>query len=71
VNYLHEDADIYVPVTSVYEKFGKPVWLTEFGASGSNAEQAAFLNVMVPWLNQQKYVARYAYFADIAGAFVL
>jgi beta-mannanase len=60
---------MYGSVTSVYQKFNKPVWLTEFGASGSDEQQAAFLNVMVPWLNQQKFVARYAYFSDIAGEF--
>lgn len=41
---------------------GRPVWITEFAASGSTAEQNTFLEVVIPWLDAQPYVERYAYF---------
>jgi hypothetical protein len=41
---------------------GRKVWITEFGASGSIAEQNAFLQAVIPWLDAQDYVERYAYF---------
>ncbi|KAF2875363.1 hypothetical protein BDV95DRAFT_592068 [Massariosphaeria phaeospora] len=44
----------------VYEAGGKrPVWLTEFAAtSGDNVK---FLNDVLPWLDQQDWIERYAY----------
>lgn len=41
---------------------GRPLWITEFGAAGSDAEQAAFLGQALSWLESQDYVERYAYF---------
>lgn len=41
---------------------GRPLWITEFGAHGSDAEQAAFLAQALPWLEAQPYVEKYAYF---------
>jgi Glycosyl hydrolase catalytic core len=41
---------------------GRPVWITEFGASGSLDEQNTFLEIVMPWLDAQPYVERYAYF---------
>lgn len=41
---------------------GRPLWITEFGAHGSDAEQAAFLGQALPWLESQDYVERFAYF---------
>jgi hypothetical protein len=49
---------------------GKPVWITEFAASGSDDEQNAFLEVVIPWLDAQPYVERYAYFMDEQGVLV-
>lgn len=42
---------------------GRPIWLTEFQPSGSDAEQAKFLGAMLPWLDDKSNgVERYAYF---------
>lgn len=41
---------------------GRPIWITEFGATGSDAQQAAFLEQVIPWLESTGYVQRYAYF---------
>ncbi|KAL3418767.1 glycoside hydrolase [Phlyctema vagabunda] len=50
-------------VAEAYEAGGnRPVWISEFGASGSDAEQNTFLETVLPWLDEQDYVVRYAYF---------
>ncbi|TKA50083.1 hypothetical protein B0A49_13281, partial [Cryomyces minteri] len=41
---------------------GKPVWITEFGASGTDAQVNTFLQTVLPWLDQQPSIERYAYF---------
>ncbi|KAK5552909.1 hypothetical protein LTR46_008984 [Exophiala xenobiotica] len=46
------------------------VWLTEFGASGSDSDVAAFLSDVVPWLDSQAAVERYAYFMCSDGILV-
>jgi hypothetical protein len=41
---------------------GRKLWITEFGANGSTDEQETFLREVIPWLDSQDYVERYAYF---------
>lgn len=41
---------------------GRPIWITEFGATGSDSEVATFLETVIPWLDEQDYIHRYAYF---------
>ena len=38
------------------------VWLTEFGATGSDSDVATFISSATSWLDQQSAVGRYAYF---------
>jgi len=40
---------------------GKPVWVDNFQAAGSVAAQKEFLQEVIPWLDEQETVARYAY----------
>lgn len=40
---------------------GKPVWVDNFRADGTNEAQQAFLGDIVPWLEANDAVARYAY----------
>ena len=40
---------------------GKPVWVDNFQAAGSMEDQMDFLKEVVPWLDSQEDVARYAY----------
>lgn len=55
-------------VKQFYQKFNKPIWVTEFGVSdGSEDQVVAFLKVVLPWLDRQDYVHRYAYFMDRAA----
>lgn len=49
---------------------GRPVWITEFEASGDVAQQQAFLNEVLPWLDSQDYVERYAYFMAADGILI-
>lgn len=46
---------------------GRPVWITEFEASGSPSQQQTFLNDVLPWLDSQNFVERYAYFMASDG----
>lgn len=41
---------------------GRPIWITEFAAAGTLAQQTAFLKQVLPWLDSTSYVQRYAYF---------
>ncbi|KAF2119195.1 glycosyl hydrolase catalytic core-domain-containing protein [Lophiotrema nucula] len=44
----------------VYSAGGKrPVWLTEFGTTGGDT--GAFMKEVLPWLDQQDWIERYAY----------
>ena len=45
----------------------KKLWLTEFGASGSADEQNTFLQTVLPWMDEQDYIERYAYFMVTPG----
>jgi hypothetical protein len=47
----------------------KPLWITEFQASGSEAEQNTFMKTVLPWLDSLDYVERYAWFmaGDASG----
>jgi len=41
---------------------GKPVYVSEFGATGSDAEISSFLEDVMPWMDSQSAVEGYAYF---------
>jgi len=54
---------------------GRPIWLTEFeGTCGGNScadgLQAQFLRTVLPWLDSQAWIARYAYFGVFNGLLV-
>ena len=58
-------------LTSVYTRFGKPIWITEFNANPnrSNAINLAFMQLALPYLETLDYVERYAWFepsSDVA-----
>jgi hypothetical protein len=41
---------------------GKPIWVTEFMLQDSEANQIAFLEAAMPWMDSQSWIQRYAYF---------
>ncbi|PSR76384.1 hypothetical protein PHLCEN_2v8480 [Hermanssonia centrifuga] len=49
-------------ITNMGTKYGKPTWITEFGASGSTQDQENFLEEMLPFLDNLTTVEGYAYF---------
>jgi hypothetical protein len=49
---------------------GKPIFVSEFGATGSNEEIAAFLQEVMPWMDGNSAVAGYAYFMVKEGDLV-
>lgn len=55
-------------VQQAYNVTGKPIWITEFGFPSNDAappsQQQAFLSTVLPWLDAQPYVERYAFFMD-------
>ncbi|BGP35613.1 hypothetical protein JCM10296v2_007454 [Rhodotorula toruloides] len=57
-------------LTDAYNTLGKPIWLTEFAGSGTVAEQQQFLETVIPWMDAQPWIQRYAGFGDFAGNYV-
>lgn len=49
-------------IADIGTRYNKPVWVTEFGASGTSEEQTTFLDTMLPYLDGLSSVERYAYF---------
>lgn len=41
---------------------GYPIWITEFAGSGTTQQQQSFLEYVIPWLETQSFVERYAAF---------
>lgn len=49
-------------LTQVHERFGKPIWVSEFMLQDSEANQIAFLEDVMSWMDARDWVERYAYF---------
>ncbi|MDA9555781.1 glycosyl hydrolase [Pelobium sp.] len=51
-------------VTTVYNTYKKPIWITEFNSNPNTTSQTHvnFMNLAIPWLESQNFVERYAYF---------
>lgn len=52
-------------IQDAYAKFNLPIWLTEFGTTDGNDQ--AFLAEVLPWLDSQPFVEKYAYFMAKEG----
>ncbi|OSX60387.1 glycoside hydrolase family 128 protein, partial [Postia placenta MAD-698-R-SB12] len=57
-------------ISGLASKYGKPVWVTEFGATGTTSAEGTFLASMVEYLDGLSGVAAYAWFMDEAGNLV-
>jgi hypothetical protein len=55
-------------ITLVYNLYGKPIWVTEFNANPNrtSAIHEAFIALVLPWLETDPRVERYAYFFPAA-----
>ncbi|KAJ9621517.1 hypothetical protein H2203_007004 [Taxawa tesnikishii (nom. ined.)] len=49
---------------------GKPVYLTEFGATGTDAQVSTFLETVMPWMDGQDFMEGYSYFMVSDGLLV-
>ncbi|KAF2398510.1 hypothetical protein EJ06DRAFT_455054, partial [Trichodelitschia bisporula] len=50
-------------ITDVYNAGSqRPVWITEFAADGTEDQVLAFLGEVLPWMDAQPWIERYAYF---------
>ncbi len=51
-------------VERVYSIYGKPIWIKEFNANRNttSATHEGFIALALPWMEQQPYIERYAYF---------
>jgi hypothetical protein len=49
-------------LTEAYQRAGKPLWVTEFMLQDSEANQIAFLEQVMPWMDSQSWIQRYSYF---------
>ncbi len=38
------------------------IWITEFNGSGTQDQRVAFMQLMLPWMDQQNWIDRYAWF---------
>ncbi|KAL8744687.1 MAG: hypothetical protein Q9190_003086 [Brigantiaea leucoxantha] len=56
-------------VLSYINAFGKPVWVTEIVVTGTVADNQAFMQQVLPWLDAQAMVERYAWF-NVDGVLV-
>ncbi|KAF2495133.1 hypothetical protein BU16DRAFT_440710, partial [Lophium mytilinum] len=57
-------------VTEAHTQSGKPVWITEFAATGSDDQVATFLKTVLPWLDEQDFVEKYSYYMVADGVLV-
>jgi hypothetical protein len=48
----------------------RPIWITEFEGEGVEENQITFLQEVLPWLDSQAYVERYAYFGVFTGLLI-
>lgn len=53
-----EDFKAYME--NMYNIFRKPIWITELGVSEGDANP--FLQNILPWMDQQDWIERYAYY---------
>jgi hypothetical protein len=49
---------------------GRPIWITEMGAVGTDDEIKGFLNEVIPWMDDSGDIHRYAYFMAREGLLI-
>jgi hypothetical protein len=60
--------DFKTYITTAYAAGGnRPIWVTEFQASGTDADQQTFLQDVMAWMDDSTMVERYAYFMASDG----
>ena len=49
---------------------GKCIWVTEFMLQDSEANQIAWMKQVLPWMDSQSWIGRYAYFGVFEDSLV-
>ena len=64
---------IIADTTSLYEQFGKPIWISEIasGADSSIAANMALMEEFVPWAENTSWIERYFWNQAVSPLFVL
>lgn len=44
---------------------GYPIWITEFAGSGTTEQQQSFFKYVLPWMETQNFIERYAGFGEV------
>lgn len=59
--YATDLGSIISETTSLYQQFGKPIWITEIASGGGSSMEAnvALMEAFVPWANSQPWIERY------------
>jgi hypothetical protein len=58
-------------VVQAYKDGGyRPIWITEFRGPSLEEDEILFLEDVLPWLDSQDYVHRYAYFMASEGSLI-
>nr|QOL01295.1 putative extracellular protein TR9_096 [Trebouxia lynnae] len=59
--YAQDLGSIVSGATSLYQQFGKPIWITEIAAGGGASMQSNvdLMNAFLPWANSQPWIERY------------
>ncbi|KZF22398.1 glycoside hydrolase family 128 protein [Xylona heveae TC161] len=63
-----EASDLQSHIETAWKQFNKPIWVTEFAPTSGDTQD--FLSQMLPWLDSQDYVERYAYFMVADGMLI-
>eukprot|EP00484_Ammonia_sp_Unknown_P022682 CAMPEP_0197026840 /NCGR_PEP_ID=MMETSP1384-20130603/6853_1 /TAXON_ID=29189 /ORGANISM="Ammonia sp." /LENGTH=209 /DNA_ID=CAMNT_0042455585 /DNA_START=197 /DNA_END=826 /DNA_ORIENTATION=- len=57
--------DLLGSLQQLYDLYGLKIWLTEFNCPGGNlTEQTQFMQQVIPLMEQQDWIVRYAWFMD-------
>ena len=55
-------------LTKAHDRFKKLIWVTEYGLNeGDRQASLSWLEQVTPWMDQQDWISRYAYFIDAPG----
>lgn len=69
--YSNNAADFINHVEAAYAQTGKPIWITEFGLTGStDAQVESFMTTVMAWMDSTDYVHRYSYFMAAEGSLI-
>ncbi|KAH0548406.1 hypothetical protein GP486_007955 [Trichoglossum hirsutum] len=64
-------ADFKKHTQDAYAQTNKPIWITEFGGVDCSLDQQkTFLETVLPWLDAQSFVERYAYFGVFENSMI-